>query len=38
MPVAAVSARKPPSMPAKFMSVVRIGSAMTQATTRVTTR
>ena len=30
MPVAAVSARYPPSIPAKFMIVVRIGSAMTQ--------
>ncbi len=38
MPVMTVSATKPPSMPVKFMSVVRSGSAMTQATTRVTTR
>src|SRR5262245_13056763 len=38
MPVRADSAAYPPSMPVKFISVVRIGSAITQAITRVTTR
>ena len=36
-PVMAVSAAKPPSMPVKFINDVRSGSAITQATTRVTT-
>ena len=38
MPVLMVSARKPPSIPEKFITVVRIGTAITQAMTRVTTR
>ena len=34
----ACSAAKPPSMPVRFITDVRIGSAITHATTRVTTR
>ena len=38
MPDIAASATHPPTMPVKFITVVRMGIATTQATMRVTTR